>query len=122
MISDHALCCSRPFEPQQEPGGLEVIYVVATLTVKPETRAEFIAAATACIKETRKEPGNIAYDLHESITDPTKMVFVEQWENTEALVPHRAAEHMKTFGRVAVRCFAAPPRIEVITPEKVDVR
>ena len=27
-----------------------VIYVVATLTVKPETRAEFIAAATACIK------------------------------------------------------------------------
>jgi hypothetical protein len=77
-----------------------VIYVVATLTVKPETRAEFIAAATACIQETRKEAGNIAYDLHESVTDPAKMV----------------------FGRVAVKCMAAPPRIEVITPEKVDVR
>jgi len=51
-----------------------VIYVVATLTVKPETRAEFIAGATACIKETRKEAGNIAYDLHESVTDPAKMV------------------------------------------------
>ena len=49
-----------------------MIYVVATLTVKPETRAEFIAAATACIKETRKEPGNIAYDLHESVTDPAR--------------------------------------------------
>ena len=69
-----------------------LIYVVATLTIKPETRAEFIAAATACINETRKEPGNIAYDLHESVTDPSKMVFVEQWENVEALVPHRAAE------------------------------
>jgi quinol monooxygenase YgiN len=99
-----------------------VIYVVATLTVKPETRAEFIAAATACIKETRKEPGNIAYDLHESVTDPAKMVFVEQWENAEALVPHRGADHMKAFGRVAVRCMTAPPKIEVITPEKVDVR
>jgi len=33
------------------------------------------------------------------------MVFVEQWENAEALVPHRSAEHMKTFGRVAVKCF-----------------
>ena len=82
-----------------------MIYVVATLTIKPETRAEFIAAATACIKETRKEPGNIAYDLHESVTDPSKMVFVEQWENAEALVPHRGAEHMKTFGRVAVKCM-----------------
>ena len=99
-----------------------MIYVVATLTVKPEARAELIAAAKACIKETRKESGNIAYDMHESITDPAKMVFVEQWENAEALAPHRSAEHMKTFGRVAVQCFAAPPKIEIITPEKVDVR
>ena len=99
-----------------------MIYVVATLTVTPETRGEFIAAATACIQEPRKEAGNIAYDLHESVTDPTKMVFVEQWENAEALVPHRAAEHMKTFGRIAVTCMSAPPKIEIITPEKVDVR
>jgi len=115
---------SRPVSnPREEkPGGFLVIYVVATLTIKPETRAEFIAAATACIKETRKEPGNIAYDLHESVTDPSKMVFVEQWENAEALVPHRTQEHMKTFGRVAVKCFTAPPKIEVITPEKVETR
>jgi quinol monooxygenase YgiN len=101
---------------------LIVIYVVATLTVKPETRAEFIAAAAACINETRKEPGNIAYDLHESVTDPGKMVFVEQWDSADALVPHRGAAHMKTFGRVAVQCMSAPPKIEIITPEKVDVR
>ena len=95
-----------------------MIYVVATLMVKPETRAELIAAAAACIKEK----GNIAYDLHESVTDPAKMVFVEQWENEEALVPHRAAEHMKTFGRVVVKCITAPPKIEVITPANVTVR
>jgi quinol monooxygenase YgiN len=98
------------------------MYVVATLTVKPETRADLIAAATACIQETRKEPGNIAYDLHESVTDPTKMVFVEQWENPEALVPHRTTDHMKAFGRVVVKCISAPPKIEIITPAKVDVR
>ena len=58
-----------------------MIYVVATLTVKPETRAEFIAARHACIKETRKETG--MYRLrparkHRPIR--RKMVFVEQWE------------------------------------------
>jgi quinol monooxygenase YgiN len=92
------------------------------LTIKPEARADIIAAAKACIAETRKEAGNIAYDLHESVTDPTKLVFVEQWENAEALVPHRTAEHMKTFGRVVVKCIAAPPKIEVITPANVEVR
>jgi quinol monooxygenase YgiN len=121
MIPDHALRSLPANEPEQDREDF-VIYVVATLTVKPETRAEFIAAATACIRETRKEAGNIAYDLHESVTDPARMVFVEQWENAEALVPHRGAEHMKTFGRVAVKCMSAPPKIEVITPEKVDVR
>ncbi|MBN9004573.1 MAG: antibiotic biosynthesis monooxygenase [Rhizobiales bacterium] len=99
-----------------------MIYVVATLTVKPEARAELIAGAKACIAETRKEPGNIAYDMHESVSDPTRMVFVEQWENAEALEPHRMAEHFKAFGRIAAKCLSAPPKIEVITPAKVDVR
>jgi len=106
----------------KKPGGNILIYVVATLTVKPETRAELIAAAKTCIAETRKEAGNIAYDLHESVTDPARLVFVEQWESAEALEPHRKADHMKAFGRVVVQCLAAPPRIEVITPAKVDVR
>ena len=99
-----------------------MIYVVATLTVKPETRAEFIAAATACIQGTRKEKGCILYDLHESMTDAARFVFVEQWETMEDLMAHGANEHMKTFGRVAVKCMSAPPKIEIITPEKVDVR
>ena len=44
------------------------------------------------------------------------------WGNEEPLVPHRGAEHMKTFGRVAVKCMTAPPKIEVITPANVTVR
>ena len=99
-----------------------MIYVIATLAVKPDMRAEFIEAAKACISETIKEPGNIAYELHESVTDATKMVFVEQWENAEALGPHGKSEHMRALGRVAKNCLLAPPKIEVITPEKVDVR
>ncbi len=99
-----------------------MIYVVATLTVKPEMRAELIEGAKACIAATRNEAGNIAYDMHESITDPTRMIFVEQWDNAEALGPHGKSEHMKAFGRIAVKCFSAPPKIEVITPANVAVR
>ena len=81
-----------------------MIYVVATLTIKPETRAEFIAAATACIKETRKEPGNIAYDLHESVTDPAKMrVRRAVGERARRWCRIAPCEHMKTSARVAVK-------------------
>ncbi len=99
-----------------------MIYVIATLTVKQETRAELIAAAKQSIAATRKEAGNISYDMHESVTDPSRIVFVEQWEDADALGAHGKSDHMRAFGRVAVNCMAAPPRIEVITPAKVDVR
>jgi quinol monooxygenase YgiN len=98
-----------------------VIYIVATLFIRPETRAELIAGAQACIAETRKETGNISYDMHESVSDPTKMVFVEQWESLEAVAPHGKTEHFKTFGRIVSKCAASPPKIEIITPAKVDV-
>jgi quinol monooxygenase YgiN len=99
-----------------------VIYVVAALKVKPEKRAELIAGAQACVAETRKEAGNIAYDMHESVTDPTNMVFVERWESYEALAPHEASAHVRVFLGIVAKCLAAPPRIEIITPAKVDVR
>lgn len=99
-----------------------MIYVIATLTVKPETRAELIAAAKQSIAATRKEPGNISYDMHESVTDPSRIVFVEEWEDADALGAHGKSDHLRAFGRVAAKCLSAPPRIEVITPAKVDVR
>src|SRR4051795_1108400 len=70
-----------------------VIYVVATLTIKPETRAELIAAAKTVIGITRNEKGCILYDLHESTTDPARFVFVEQWESMEDLMAHGGNDH-----------------------------
>jgi quinol monooxygenase YgiN len=108
--------------PQQNHREDLVIYVVATLTIKPETRAELIAAAQTCIGITRKEKGCILYDLHESTTDPARFVFVEQWETMEDLMAHGGNEHMKPWRKVVKECASAPTRIEIITPEKVDVR
>jgi quinol monooxygenase YgiN len=108
--------------PQQNHREDFVIYVVATLTIKPETRAELIAAAKTVIGITRKEKGCILYDLHESTTDPARFVFVEQWETMEDLMAHGGNEHMKPWRKVVKECMTAPTRIEIITPEKVDVR
>ena len=84
-----------------------MIYVVATLTIRPETRAELIAAAKTVIGITRKEKGCILYDLHESTTDPARFVFVEQWETMEDLTAHGSKDHMKPWRR-KVKTFAFP--------------
>ena len=99
-----------------------MIYVVATTHMKPEGREAFIKGHKAAIAETLKEKGCLSYEGHTSVNDPNVYVVVERWENREDLNAHGRAPHMKAFGRIAAQCLAAPPRIEVITPEKVDVR
>src|SRR5437588_5002071 len=97
-----------------------MIYVIATASVKQEKREDFKQGATACIAATRNEEGCLLYDLHESITDPTRFVFVEQWTTREALGAHARSAHLKEWRKIVKECTAAPTRIEIIDPANVE--
>jgi quinol monooxygenase YgiN len=97
-----------------------MIYVIATASVKPEKREDFKQGALTCIDATRKEDGCLLYDLHESITDPTRFVFVEQWTSREALGAHARTAHLKEWRKIVGECAAAPTKIEIITPANVE--
>ena len=97
-----------------------MLYVIATANVKPEKRDAFRRGATACIAETRKEDGCLLYDLHESTTDPTRFVFVENWTTREALGAHARSAHVKEWRKIANECISAPTKIEIVTPENVE--
>ena len=98
-----------------------MIYVIAELHVKPGTAHKAIAAARACTAETVKEEGCISYDMHQSVTDPVRMVLVERWDSREALARHLETPHFKTW-RAAGAEFVAERKAEVITPETIDRR
>ena len=97
-----------------------MIYVIATASVKQEKRDDFKRGAAACIAATRKEEGCLLYDLHESITDPTRFVFVEQWTTRDALGAHGRAEHIREWRKIVKECVSAPTKIEIITPANVE--
>ena len=75
--------------------------------MKPEARDAFIAGAKACIAETRKEKGCIAYENHISINDPNTFVVVERWESREDLNAHARAPHMKVWRELCNIPFGA---------------
>jgi quinol monooxygenase YgiN len=96
-----------------------VIYVIAELRVKPGTIDKAIAAARLSVAETVKEDGCISYDMHQSVTDPQRLVLVERWESREALTRHFDTPHFKAW-RAAGPEFVAERKAEIITPEKID--
>ena len=96
-----------------------MIYVVATLTIKPGSLEALRAPAAACIAETVKEKGCIAYELFESLSDPQKLIFVEKWETREDLTAHSKQPHLAVW-RDASAPHLVSRVIEIVHPDKVE--
>ena len=97
-----------------------MIYVIATTPMKPESREDFIRGHKACIAETLKEKGCVAYEGHTTIHDPNTYVVVERWETRDDLTAHSKAPHIKVWREYSTPLRASPTVIEIITADKVD--
>jgi quinol monooxygenase YgiN len=97
-----------------------MIYVVATLTIKPQTVVNVIAAARPCIEATRKESGCISYDLNQSMSDDDTLVFVERWESRGDLDQHFKQPHMAVWREIGAQ-YIVDRKIEIIHPADVEV-
>ena len=51
------------------------------------------ALADEMVEKSRKDEGNMGYDLHVSSTNPSAYMFCETWENDELLDKHSNSEH-----------------------------
>ena len=75
----------------------ETLTIVATVTVKPEYKDEVLKAIKMVVDATRKESGNIFYDVFEDVNNPLKFVFIETWKSQAAIDSHNEAPHFNDF-------------------------
>ena len=99
-----------------------MIFVIATMQGRPEKREALLAGARIVIAATRKEEGCLSYDLHQSVSDPDCLVFVERWTTREALGAHFETPHLQVWRGVAGECIARPTKVEIISPANVEQR
>ena len=97
-----------------------MIYVIATTQMKPDCKDDFIKGHKACIAETLKEKGCIAYEGHVSVNDPNCYVVVERWETRDDLTAHSKAPHLKVWREYSTPLRASPTVIEIISEGKVQ--
>ena len=75
-----------------------MIVVLAKAIPKDEEACEKIVEfAQDLIENSRKEDGNVDYNLY-SNTGDGNLLFVEQWESIEILGAHLNTEHFLKFG------------------------
>lgn len=98
-----------------------MVYLIATLKIKPGSQETLKKLVAPCIEGTRKEAGNISYDLFENMTEENTLTFVERWETQEAVDNHFTEPHFLAWREAASEYFL-DRKIEIITPQDVVVK
>ena len=76
----------------------DAVILTAMVKAKPDQVEAVKEALMSLVGPTRKEPGCLCYNLHQSKTDPTQFLFYEQWANKDAFDAHGKTPHMKALG------------------------
>ncbi|MFZ5720683.1 MAG: putative quinol monooxygenase [Pseudomonadota bacterium] len=91
------------------------IGVIAKIPVQEGKAAEFEAFFTELAKQVRaNEPGNIAYQLTKSRTEPNVYKVLELYKDQEALTHHGGTEYFKAAGPKFAAVLAGRPEIEYL--------
>ena len=76
----------------------DAVILTAMVKAKPGQEDVVKQALLSLVEPTRKEPGCLCYNLHQSKADPTQFMFYEQWASKEDLSAHGKTPHMKALG------------------------
>ncbi|MBJ3816542.1 antibiotic biosynthesis monooxygenase [Shimwellia pseudoproteus] len=79
---------------------MKPIHIVAHIVAKPDSVTVLGHALQACLVPSRNEPGCLAYHLHQDVENPAHFVFIEQWQDQQAIDEHREASHYKAMAAV----------------------
>jgi len=75
-----------------------VIVIMGQGKVKPEARADMLAAAQRMSELSMAEDGCLDYRFWLSATDPNLVLLLEQWRDQAAIDAHFATPHLAEFG------------------------
>ena len=101
-----------------------MIHVLATVTLNPGTRAQFLQVFNANVPNVVAEDGCLEYGAAvDAVTDvsaqppvrPDVVVVVEKWRDVAALKAHSVAPHMTTY-REAARGFVTSVSLQILDP------
>lgn len=73
------------------------LVVVALVQAKPGQETALVQAQAELVAVAREQPGCLSYELHESVSEPGKVVFFERWRDRTSWERHMQGPHMDAF-------------------------
>ena len=85
------------------------MYVVSvTVFVKEPLVGQFVEATLDNARNTRKEPGNVRFDLSRGVDDPARFLLYEVYGTPDDFKTHQQTEHYLRWKRGVADWMAQP--------------
>ena len=90
-----------------------MILVTGSVTARPDTLERVIELSLEHVQRSRREPGCRLHGVHRDLEHPSRLVFVEHWDDLESLQAHFAVPESRAFARLVAELAAEPPTLEI---------
>lgn len=95
------------------------ICIIATVTPKPEFRDAVEQVMRTLVGHSRKEPGNLRYDLFARMDEADAFDVFEVFADQAAIEAHQQSPHFQAFATQVKDWLAVPVKVRLSQP--VDV-
>ncbi len=90
-----------------------MIIVLGSAVVQEGRIAEALTLSEAHVARSRTEPGCLAHAVHRDTGNPSRLVFVEQWETRDTPWAHCAVPASRAFGKALAGLSVGIPAIDL---------
>lgn len=90
--------------------------LIVRVQVKEGAEKQFEAIFAKAIPASRKEQGNLAYDLNRDTQDPSRYLVYERWKDLAALEAHLKTPHLKALLAELPKVTEGAPESQILLP------
>lgn len=90
-----------------------MIIVTGSVRAREDTFDDVIARSLEHVHRSRQEPGCLLHSVHRDVEDPSRLVFIEHWQDRAALDAHFAVPESIAFATAVSALAAERPTLEI---------
>ena len=96
-----------------------MIIVYGTATATEGNADELLEESRAHVARSLTEPGCLSHGVTRDVDDPNRLVFIERWEDMDALQAHFEVPASREFGAAVARLTEGTFSLEMFEAEEL---
>jgi quinol monooxygenase YgiN len=100
-----------------------MVITVVNIHVKEDCIEDFKLSIMENARESRKEPGNLRFDVIQQTDDPTRFLLIEIYTDNQGPILHKQTKHYIHWKEIAETMMAEPrvgTRYVPVSPEESE--